>query len=211
MNWRKLFCAALLASGAAWAQGWEVGVIGGYAYSPKLDVTARSGHASAGLEKGAVVGVYGGQDTYRYFGGEARYLYRFGDAAVSSGGTSASLAAHSQILTGDILGYFRPTGSRIRPFVALGGGVKVINGTGRESATQPLGNFVALTHTREVLAVGDLGFGIKASLSTHVRFRVEAHDYLGQNPHKVLAPAPGASISGVMHDVIGMASIAYTW
>jgi hypothetical protein len=211
MNWKKCFCVAVLASGAAFAQGWEAGLIGGFAYSPKLDVDGRTGSAKAGFKDGVAVGVYGGEDTYRYWGGEARYLYRSGDLSASSGGTSTSFGAATHILTGDILGYFKPTGARVRPFIIFGGGIKFVRGTGSESAAQPLGNFVALTHTQQVLGVADVGAGFKMNLRKHFRLRIEAHDYISTPPRKVLAAAPGASLSGILNDIVGTVSLAYTW
>ena len=208
---KLLLMAALATASAAFGQGWEVGAIGGFAYSPQFNVTRGSSSASAGFKNGGVIGVYGGEDSGRYLGGEARYLYRFSDPQVSSGGASASFSGHTHILTGDILVHFRPAGTRVRPFFAFGGGVKFIQGTGAESATQPLGNFVALTHTRESLGVGDVGAGFKINLKKHVRFRLEAHDYISHAPKKVIAAAPGASFGGVFNDVIGTASIAAVW
>jgi hypothetical protein len=211
MNWRKLFCAAIVASGAAFGQGWEVGIIGGYSYAPNLSVTEGSASASAGIGHGGLIGAYGGEDTYRYFGGEVRYLYGFGNLEASSGSTSVSFSRHTHIITGDILGYFRPTESRVRPFVIFGGGVMVLEGTGAESAAQPLGNFVAFTHTRETLAVGDVGVGVKIGLRKYLNLRIEAHDYLGPSPSQVIAAAPGASIGSFMNNVASTASLAFAW
>lgn len=211
MNWTKLFSSAILAGGAAFAQGLEVGATGGFNYAPNLSVTEASATASVGIGQGGVVGAYLGEDRYRYFGGEVRYLYGFGDLQASSSNTSVSFARRTHIITFDIVGYLRPRESRVRPFLALGGGAEILDGTGAESASQPLGNFVALTHTRQTLGVGDVGVGLKIGLSRRVRFRIEVHDYMGPSPGKVIAPAPGASIGGFMNNIVGMASIAWTW
>jgi hypothetical protein len=211
MNCKELFCAAILASGAAFAQGWELGVGGGFSYAPSLSVTEPSATASVGIGRGGVAGAYGGEDRYRYFGGEVRYLYGFGNLQASSNGTSVSFARRIHTITGDMLGYLRPTGSRVRPFLALGGGVEILDGTGAESAAQPLGNFVALTHTRETIPVGGVGVGFKIDLGKHLRLRIEADDYMGPSPGKVITPAPGASIGGFMNNIVGTASFALTW
>ena len=100
---------------------------------------------------GAAIGFFAGEDMYRYWSGEANYLFRTGDFKVEGGGRSATMAAHTHIITGDILAHFRPKGARIRPFISFGGGVEVLQGTGQESANQPLGNLVALTATRRPL------------------------------------------------------------
>jgi hypothetical protein len=211
MNWTKLLSSAILAAGAAFAQGWELGADGGFSYAPNLSVTEPPATASVGIGHGGVVGAYLGEDAYRYFGGEVRYLYGFGDLQASSSNTSASFGRRIHIITFDIVGYLRPPESRVCPFMALGGGAEVLDGTGAESAAQPLGNFVALTHTRQTLGVGDVGVGFKIGLSRRLRFRIEAHDYIGPSPGKVIAAAPGASISGFMNNIVATVSIAWTW
>jgi hypothetical protein len=211
MSWKKLFCAAILASGTAFAQGFELGAVGGFSYAPSLGVTEGSASASAGIGHGGVVGAYGGEDKYRYIGGELRYLYGFGNLQASSNNTSVTFSRRTNTVTFDILGYLRPAESRVRPFLTLGGGVEVLSGTGAESAAQPLGNFVALTHTRETLGVADVGVGLKISLSKNVRLRLEAHDYVSPFPDKVIAPAPGASVGGWMNNIVGAVSIAWTF
>ena len=80
------------------------------------------------MGNGAVFGVYGGEDMYRYWSGEANYLYRHDDLKLSNGSVSESFAGHSHFLTGDILAHFRPRESRIRPFFSFGGGLRDYRG-----------------------------------------------------------------------------------
>lgn len=190
---------------------WEVGVNGGYGFSPDLTVKGPAGSASTGIRPGGAIGVFGGEDTYNYFSGEARYLYRFSNLKLSSGGTSVDFGAHTHIAEGAILAHFRPRASHIRPFISFGGGIKVLQGTGIESAAQPLGRLAALTATREVLPTADAGFGVKVNFRQHVRLRFEVRDYISGSPGKVIAPAPGASLTGIMNDIIGLAGLSYTW
>ena len=213
---KSLICAAVVfAATAAFAnaQGpeWELGAIGGVGFSPNMTVKNATISASAGVKPGVTVGVYAGEDMYRYWSGEATYLYRAGDLKLEGSGKSASFGAHTHLITGDFLAHFRPRGARIRPFISFGGGIEVMQGTGQESATQPLGNLAALTATREVLPVGEAGVGVKVQLSKHLRLRVQVRDYFSQAPNDVIAPAPGASLSGIRQDVIGMGAIAVTW
>lgn len=213
---KGLICAAVvLAATAAYAnaqeQQWELGAIGGVGFSPDLTVKNATISASAGVKTGLTLGIYAGQDMYRYWSGEATYLYRAGDLKLEGSGKSVSFGAHTHLITGDFLAHFRPRGARIRPFVSFGGGVEVMVGTGQESATQPLGTLAALTATREVLPVGEAGVGVKVQLSKHLRLRVQVRDYFSQAPNDVIAPAPGATLSGLRQDVIGMGAIALTW
>ena len=213
---RGFVLACGLAAGVASAQEagtkvWEVGAIGGFGWSPNLTVTGPSGSASTGLKLGAVVGAFGGEDMYNYWSGEARYLYRFNDLKLSSGSTETDFGGHSHIVTGDILGHFRPRSARFRPFIGFGGGVRLLKGTGIESAAQPLGRYAALTHTQETLATADIMGGVKFNWRKSFRLRFEVHDYMSHSPTKVIVPAPGASMTGMMNDIQGLAAVSYTW
>ena len=86
-----------------------------------------------------------------------------------------------------------------------------MQGTGQESFNQPLGNLAALTATREVLPVGEIGAGVKVQLTHLLRLRVQVRDYISPSPNDVIAPAPGATLNGLRHDVIGMGALALTW
>lgn len=207
---RGLLCALFLTA-TAFAGEWEVGAIGGVGYAPSLTVKNATTSADTGIKTGLTVGVFGGEDMYRYFSGEANYLYRVGDFKLENGSGKAAFAGHTHLITGDFLAHFAPTGSRIRPFISVGGGVEVLVGTGQESASQPLGNLAALTNTREVLPVGEIGAGVKIDLSKHLRFRVQVRDYISTSPKDVIATAPGASLSGILNDFVGTGAISFTW
>ena len=207
-------CALVLAAAPAIAQEpprWELGVIGGFGYSPSLTVKNATTSASTGFAKGGAIGVYAGEDSYRYWGGEANYLYRMSNFKLSGNGKSVEFGGHTHIITGDFLAHFRPIGARIRPYISFGGGVEVIQGTGAESATQPLGNLAALTHTNEVLPVGEAGAGVKIQINRRLRVRVQVRDFISAAPNEVIAPAPGASLSGIVNDIVGMGTLALTW
>ena len=190
---------------------WYVGAVGGYGFSNDLTVKGPAGSATTGLRSGGAVGVFAGEETYNYFGGEARYLYRFDDLKLESGSTKVDFGAHMHIAEGNILAHFRPRQSHIRPFIAFGGGIKVLQGTGIESAAQPLGRFAALTATREILPTADVGIGVKFTFRQSIRFRVEVRDYISGSPGKVIAPAPGSSLTGILNDVTALAGVAYAW
>ncbi|MGO9239972.1 MAG: hypothetical protein ACLQBJ_04095 [Bryobacteraceae bacterium] len=211
----RIFLTLLITAGAACAQTYSLGVLGGYGTAPSLDVNLNTGSgtesASTGLNGGGVIGAVGGGDNSKYWGGELRYMCRFGGFKLASDGTEVDFGGHTHIIAADILRYFTPRESAIRPYVSFGGGIRILVGTGEESATQPLGNFAALTATREALAVGDFGVGLKFKLSKSTNLRLEVRDYIGPAPNKVIAPNVGASISGILNDVIAMAVLSYTW
>ena len=208
----RLMAIAGIAAGVACAQNnWEIGGIGGFGVARGLSLKGPAGSATPGLANGAAIGAFGGHDTYEHWSGELRYLYRFSDLKLSSGPTSVTFGAHSHIIHPDFLAHFTPRSSRIRPFIAFGGGVKILEGVGAESAAQPLGRFAALTRTRETLGFADVGAGVKINLLNSLRLRVEVRDYISPKPTKVIAPAPGATIGGALNDIIGSVAISYTF
>ena len=209
-----------LTAATASAQNWDVGVSGGYGFENNLTVNNGSGSATTGFHNGGVFGIYGGQDTYRYWSGEANYLYRFSDLKLSEGGVSERFDAHTHLITGDLLAHLRPRESRIRPFFSFGAGLKIIVANGNEGTAQPLGQncfnanptcFAALTDTREVQIVGEVGAGVKVKLSNRLQLRVQVRDFLSGRPHDVIAAGPGASISGFPNDIIGTVALGITW
>ena len=86
-----------------------------------------------------------------------------------------------------------------------------MQGTGIESAAQPLSRFAGLTHTLQTLPVADFGAGVKVNLSPHVRLRLEVRDYLSTRPDQVIAPAPAVALKGFLHDVLGLVALGYTF
>jgi hypothetical protein len=59
--------------------------------------------------------------------------------------------------------------------------------------------------------VADIGGGVKIDLHKNLRLRLEMRDYVSPAPNKVIAPAPGASLGGVMNDIQGMVAFSVTW
>jgi len=206
----KPFLALLLFSLPAWGQ-WELGALGGFGFVKNLSVRNQAGSATAGFKSGYAWGFLAGHNGYRHLSGEMRYMFHKGDPKLSSGGTQARFGGHVHLIHADFLLHTSPTGSRIRPFVAFGGGIKVFQGTGTESAAQPLNRFAALTHTREIKPLLSAGAGVKVALTKLLSLRVEARDFVSPPPEKIIAPAPGAAIRGWVHDVTPMAGIVFTF
>ena len=201
----------LICATSAFGQGWYAGATAGYGFAPTVTITGPSGSANAGFDNGYAAGAFFGNDTYARWGGEVRYLFRQDDLKLESNSASTHFAAHSNILTGDLLWHLRPREATIRPFAEFGGGMRFVDGTGPESASQPLGRFAGLTHTTQTLPVADLAVGVKANFHTSWQLRIEVHDYVGPSPNKVIAPAPGATMSSWLNDIVGTVSIAYHW
>ena len=67
--------------------------------------------------------------------------HRWSDLRVQSGGEEATFSGQSNIVHFDLLFHSQPRGSKVRPFFAVGGGLKTFQGTGGGkglSASQPI-------------------------------------------------------------------------
>ncbi len=172
----------------------------------------RSGPAigSIGFQPGPSFGAFLGQNMSDHFGGEIRYLYAQNDLKVTSGGTEAKFSGRSHSIGYDLLVFATGRRSRIRPFVAAGGGLKYYQGTGAEQPFQPLSNLAILTRTNDTLPAVDFGGGVKIQASRHTVFRVEFRDYITKIP-KIFAASPGANISGLMHQWVPAFGVSWTF
>ena len=209
---RGALCIFLLALPACWAQQkWEVGVLGGGGFYTNASVTSPAGSGDVGIKPGAVVGGFLSNDMYKSLSGELRYDYQRGSLRVKSSGTEATFNGESHAIHYDFLFHFAPTGSHVRPFVSGGGGVKIYRGTGEATIVQPLSRLALLTRTYETSGLASVGAGVKVQASQHMSFRAEVHDFITPFPKQVIAAAPGASISGILHDIVVMGGIAFSF
>lgn len=210
---RAIGLAALLGlAGLAWGQPkWYLGAAAGYGWAPAA--TARQGgeQADTGFRPGAALGVVGGQDLYERLSGEFRYLFRFSDLKVARGGTEVRFAGRAHLFHYDLLLLARGRREAVRPFLAVGGGVKLYQGTGEEAAWQPLSRFAILTRTRQVVGMASFGGGVRIRIGERSWIRWELRDCLTPFPKTVIAPGRGAEIRGWVHDLIPSASIGVSW
>jgi hypothetical protein len=210
---------AMLGAGSAacWAQDseatpkWEIGGLGGGSFYNSASVSSPAGSGDAGIKNSVAVGAYFGGDMYKLLGGELRYEFLPGDLKVSSGGSEATFSGLAHAIHYDFLFHFAPRGSRIRPFVSAGGGVKIYQGTGKATVTQTLSSLALLTNTHETSGLGAFGGGVKAKVTQHVTLRFEVKDFLTPFPKQVIAPAPGAKIGSLLNEIVFLAGLGITF
>jgi hypothetical protein len=195
-------------SGLLLAQSWEVGAGAGYGVYKNVDVKAGTVSGTAGFGSGAAATGLLGNQINRWIGGEARYTFRVDNLRVKSGSTEATASAKSHAIHYDVLIHAAPTESPVRPFIAVGAGVKLYRGTGAEPPFQPLSNLVVLTHTNEAQPLISIGGGLKFKLSHSALFRLDFRDYATPMPSDLLAKPTGSSLSGWMHDFVFLAGIS---
>jgi opacity protein-like surface antigen len=198
-----ILSACLLAcASAVLAQSGEIGFVGGVSFYANPTLKGQSAEVKAGFANGFGGGVVVGHNTSNHLGGEIRYLYQQHDLEASSGSTKVTKSGRSQAVHYDLLIYATGKKSRVRPFLAVGGGVKQYSGTGAESATQPLSSVVILTTTNQWKPLITLGGGVKVAVSKHVGIRLEVRDYLTPFPNDVITPVPPVTHDGWLHDIV---------
>ncbi len=193
------------------AQQWEVGGGAGVSFLPGVSVTGSGGSATVGFDTGVAFGAYLGQTISRHFGGEVRYGFMQSNLKLSSGGATATFSGQSHVIHYDLLLRTNRGDSRTQVYGAVGGGMKIVRGTGKEAAYQPLSQFGYFTKTQELKPMVDFGAGIRYALDRRLSLRIEFRDYLILFPEEVIAPAPGMKFGRILHDFVPMVSIAYQY
>ncbi len=217
ISWRPARPAAVLlglaslCAPALIAQKFEVGGGGGGPLYLSRPVRTPTVSANTGFDNGFAFGGWVGHDTTDRIGGEIHYLHGRNDLKLSSGGTKINFSGLSHALHYDVLVYGAPRGAKIRPFVAVGGGIKGYYGTGKESAFQPLSNLALLTRTRQWQGLATFGGGVKVAVGRHSSLRFEVLDYLTPFPKDVIAPAPGAKLGGWLHNFVPVVGLSATF
>jgi hypothetical protein len=201
----------LTAAAGAFAQQWEIGGNVGGSFVPGVNVTAPSGSATAGFQTGVVAGAWVGQNISRHIGGEIRYNFMQSNLKLAGGGTTATFSGNSHAVYYDVLIHTGRKESRAELFAAVGGGMKIFRGTGKEAAFQPLSQFAYLTKTQTVKPMLSVGGGVKFRLSPHMALRTEVRDFFTPFPKEVITPAPGAKIGGMLHNIVPMVGISYEY
>jgi Outer membrane protein beta-barrel domain len=190
------------------AQNWEVGGSGGYGLYKNVNVTAASVSGSAGFASGFALGALCGNQINEWAGGEVRYTYRADEMQVSSGSTKARAAASSHAIHYDLLVHATPRDAAVRPFLAVGAGMKFYRGTGEEPAYQPLSNLVVLTRTSQAKPLVSVGGGVKLRASRSALVRLDFRDYATPIPSNLLATSPDRKIGGWMHDFVILVGVS---
>jgi hypothetical protein len=205
---RLLLLSGVAGLAACVAQEYEISAAAGYGFSRNASITRGSETATTGFRRGFAASVAAGNQMHRYLGGELRYTYRDNDPKVSSGGQDFTFPGKAHIVHYDALLGPASSESRVQPYIAFGGGIKIYQGTGTEQEFQPLERFAVLTKTQEVLPMVSLGAGVRFRIANHAFLRFDFRDYLTPFPSRVIMPAPGAALSGWMHDFTPMVGIS---
>lgn len=196
---------------AALAQKWEFGGGVGGSFYPSRDISNGSTAASAGIRTSVASGVWLGQNASGKWGGEMRFDYQMGDFSLERGSTATTLTGQSYGLHYDVLWHVTPRGSKVRPFIGAGGGIKVYRSTGQPGLVQPLSQYALLTKGDELKALLSLAAGVKWRIAQSLQLRLEVHDYITPFPKELIAPNVGSKAPGILQNIVPMVAIAYTF
>ena len=208
---KSLIIAAVALAVPVFAQKYEVGIQGGASIYQSKQITNARGSVDAGFRPGWTAGVTVGQDMYDHVGGELRYSYLHNASKLTSGSAEAKFGGHSHAIHYDLLIHTRDRESNVRPYVAVGGGAKIYQGTGAEQAFQPLSDIAILTKTSDVKGLLSFGAGVKVKLKDSMWFRVDVHDYITPFPKKVITPGAGSSVGGWLNNIVTTAGLTFTF
>ena len=214
MNFARMLLVCSVVALASGSDGAKMGVwrrAGGGFYTSE-NVTSAGSSASAKIQNNIAGGAWLGNNGNGHWGGELRFDDQLGDLALSQGGTQASLRrAYPTACITTFSGMRRSTASRIRPFVSLGAGVKIYQGTGAQVAYQPLSNFALLTPGADPDAFDQRRRRHQVpDFSSRSSFRAEVHDYATPFLKQVITPAQNAKVGGWLQDFVPMVGISYT-
>ena len=201
----------ITAATAAFAQQWELGVIGGGSLANNVSAAGPAGSATAGFAPGFAAGAFLRENMQRFphISGELRYEYMQSDLRLSSSGQTAQFSGAAHAIHYDFVYHTNPQNSRAQFFGAVGGGIKAFVGTGTAEASQPLSQFGYFTKTDAVKGMISAGGGFTYRLGSHLIFRAEVRDFISPFPTAVLTPPTGVKYGTWLNDVVPMVGISF--
>src|SRR5262249_11283732 len=146
-----------------------------------------------------------------HWGGEIHYGFMQSNLRLASGSQVATFSGQSHVLHYDVILRTNRKDSKTQFFAIMGGGMKVFRGTGTEAAYQPLSQFAYFTKTQVVKPMASLCGGMKVMVKPHMYLRAEVRDYITTFPKDLIAPAPGSSFGGLLHNIVPSIGISYEY
>ena len=199
----------IAAAGACFAQQWEFGGVGGAGFLSNVNVSSPAGSAAAGFQTGGAFGAFFGQSISSHIAGEVRYEFLQSNLQLSSGGSTANFSGRAHAVHYDLILHTNRKNSPVQLFAAVGGGMKIFQGTGAEAAYQPLSQFGYFTKTQALKPMGTFAVGVRYALRPKVFLRTEFRDYVTAFPQAIITPAPGTKYGSLLHDFVPMVTLSY--
>jgi hypothetical protein len=207
----KTIAALAIVAAAASAQNYEIGAAAGSGAYHDASITAPSGQAQAGMGNAIAPSVVVCDNMYERVSGEFRYLYQGGQPFISLGGVKGTMAGKSHTFVYDALIQLRGRERRIRPYFAIGAGVKGYVTPGPAPSPEPFPKVAALLGKSQWTLVGSVGGGVKVKVREHILLRFDIRDYVTQFPKQQISPAAGATLSGLLQQITPMGGVSFVF
>jgi len=207
---RFVFTLAFLlaAMSVGLAQENQFGVAGGFGFYRDATLTNSSGTARAGFGPRFAASAVISRKFRNQLGADLRYTFQDGDSELRSGSVEANLDAHAHAIEGDLLLYLRGPEHRLQPYVSGGFGIKVYQSTEVPANSRPLTNFATLVHGSQTVPLVTMGSGMQYPISSAWSVRIDLRDYATPFPDRLFPAAPGARVSGWLHDFVPLIGIS---
>jgi hypothetical protein len=215
MRPQLVFVLLIMSAATCVAQQWEVGGLGGYAWYHDATIATPAGSASIGIASKGGIGAVFGENLYKYIGGEVRWMYIWGQPHIKANGIELSRPGFSNVVHYDLLIHTAPDEARLRPFFAIGGGVRVYSGRrdlGQNLIVGP-NQFlfpVDFSRTRnETEGLISAGGGLKYVVTHHVQVRLDFRAYMTPTPTDLFRPIGPFVTHGWIYSFVPSLGVSY--
>jgi hypothetical protein len=205
------YAIAVLFTGVAFAQQYEVGADVGYGIYRDGTIYSAEGTAQAGIRNRFAAGIFLADDFSKYVSAEFDYLYHDGHPFLRTPGVNTDIQGNSDALTMGLLFHFKPREHRWRPFLAGAAGAKEYVIAGPAPFPQPIPQIASLTTNDVWKTVFSAGGGLKYRLIPHMLLWAEFRDYLTTFPRQEIVPAPHNTARGIFEQFTPLFGISYTF
>lgn len=207
--YRKLgaiLCASVCFAGPG---PFELGGTIGYGVYRNTSVNAPAGTATAGFHNAFSAGAFFGEDLYQHLSGELRYTFQDGDPFVSAGGMMGTIQGQSHAVHYEFLLHPTRRSSKIRPYFAVGAGIKDYRTNGPAPVPQPLPQIVTLAPRHDDVGLFTAGVGVRYRLTNRMYLRGDFLDYLTPFPKQLFVPAANGADRGYLHQFTPSLGISF--
>jgi hypothetical protein len=203
--------AFLILGSAVRAQKWEFGGEFGVGLSDSPAIANPNGSVQSGFRTSGAASLVWARNASQYFGGELRYTFRSGGPKLTSGSLLASSGGYSNVITYDLVLHLDSRESRMRPYIAVGTGIKIFSSSGQESPSQPLAYAAILIPGTQIEPLVSTGGGLKYLLKPGIQLRLDFRLHLSPLPNDLIRPTARSAIHGWTYDLVPMVGIGYTF
>ncbi len=206
IHFKTLPIVCFIVCGPLGAADWQATGAAGFGVYRYLTYQNPAGTAQAGIGSRYALDGAVGRAFGRHFAIEGAWTFQDGDFEIASGSQKTAFDANTHAVHGDLLYYFRRRSARLRPYAAVGAGVKMYHGI-EAVRPRPLAQFGSFADGIDARALIAFGGGVEWSIAHHWALRLDVRDFATPFPTSVIIPAAGSNLSGWLHDLVATVGI----